>query len=113
MAENVGGPQPLSRQDRDEYLSIYKRGADQFERALHEYASAQEYHKKDAFRQVMDNALHIMNEAARALKRQDLLSDTQHIREDYLALRHTKDEGEAPTLMAKLEKELDHSKKIA
>ena len=79
------GPAPLSSQDKKMYEQEYKQAADLFQRSLNEYESADEMNKKEAFKDVMGQAMQILNEAARGLKRSDLSTQNQKISQDFLA----------------------------
>ncbi|MBS3904352.1 MAG: hypothetical protein KGZ39_03395 [Simkania sp.] len=97
------GSGPISPQNRQLYEQDYKRGVDLFQRALGEYAKAEEPHKKEAFKQVMDNALHCLNESARGLKRQDLLQQTSKIEHDYQAYQSHAEDPEKTQLTSDLD----------
>ncbi len=82
MADIEGmGP---SGQDIKLYEQQYRQGLDQFQRALKEYSAPHlEVHKKEAFKKVMDNALQVLNETARAMKREDLLKKNALIAQNF------------------------------
>jgi hypothetical protein len=74
----------VSPQDNNKlYAEEYHHGVNLFKRALNDYSTAQEVHKKDAFREVMDKALQVLNETAAGLKRQDLMEKNEKIKTDY------------------------------
>ncbi len=75
------GPTPSYREE-------YLHGVDLFQRALTEYKTADEVHKKEAFRQVMDKALQVLNETAQGMKRQDLVQQNQKIAQDFQDYQH-------------------------
>jgi hypothetical protein len=77
--QNTG---PISPQDRTKYEEEYKHGVDLFQRALAEYSKADEPHKKEAFRDVMDKAMQVLNDTAQALKRSDLFEKNSQIQQD-------------------------------
>lgn len=109
MSEVEGtGNQPIlpSSQDKRAYEMEYKHGLDLFQRALGEYNKAEEIHKKDAFREVMDRALKVMNETAQGLMRDDLKTQNEKIASDYQAF---KDKGEHSAESA-LEQDLNEAK---
>lgn len=86
MTESMGNtpsPRPITARDKELYKEEYHHGVDLFKRALNEYSAADEVHKKDAFREVMDRALQVLNDTARGLKRTDLLAQNSKIREDF------------------------------
>ena len=88
---NVQGPgegaTPLTPRDKVLYEQEYRRGVDLFQRALNEYNKADDIYKKDAFREVMDRAMQVLNETARELKRTDLMTENQKIAQSYDGLQ--------------------------
>jgi len=84
--ESIQGP-GMGPQDQKIYKQQYKHGLDLFQRALGEYSKADEIHKKDAFKKVMDQALDVLNETARGLGRKDLLEQNVKISDDYQSYR--------------------------
>ncbi len=90
---SVQGPDsnipPLSRHDRILYEKEYQQAADLFGRALTEYERADEIHKKEAFRGVMERAMQILNETARELKRTDLVQQNQQIASSFQVLQES------------------------
>ena len=109
--ENVQGPgerpSPMSPQDRVLYEQEYRRGVDLFRRALDQYSEADESHKKDAFREVMDRALQVLNETARELNRSDLMKQNQKISTDL----ETYQNKEVPALKNQLTQDLKQAEK--
>ncbi len=75
----VSAPNPGARKL---YEQEYRHGLDLFQRALAEYGEASEIHKKAAFQDVMHRAMQVLNEAARALKRSDLLAKNGEMEKD-------------------------------
>ncbi len=107
MADPMEGAQSsrhITPQDRLLYQKEYMQGADQFKRALDEYSQAPEVHKKEAFRQVMVNALQIMNETARGLKSQSHLSLNKKIEQEFATYQTSQDESDKSLLAQDLEK---------
>jgi len=84
---NEGASSPISPRDKILYEQEYRRGVELFQRALSEYDKADEIHKKDAFREVMDRAMQVLNETARELKRSDLMDQNQKIAQSYQGLQ--------------------------
>jgi hypothetical protein len=81
----AGGPDgamPLKPEDKKAYEAEYRQGLDLFKRAMTEYGNADEIHKKEAFKEVMERALQVLNETARELKRPDLMTQNQQIAHD-------------------------------
>ena len=79
------GAAPLSPQDKRMYEQEYKQGVDLFQRSLGEYEKADEMYKKEAFKDVMTQAMQILNETARELKRTDLSTQNKKISQDFMA----------------------------
>jgi hypothetical protein len=98
---NIQGSSPVDPQAIAKYQEQYKHGVDLFQRALDEYQQAEEVHKKDAFRKVMDKALQALNDTARGMRRQDLLEKNSQIKEDFLVFQ------KAPSHEAKSQLESD------
>lgn len=106
---NVQGPgegaSPITPRDKILYEQEYRRGVDLFQRALSEYKNADEVHKKEAFHEVMDRAMQVLNETARELKRSDLMEQNQKIAQTYEGIQS----GETDT--SKLAQNLKEAKK--
>ncbi len=85
MSNKIEGTGPSPR-DIEAYRQEYKHGLDLFQRALLEYNTSDEMHKKAAFQDVMQNALQVLNETARGMKRDDLLKYNDQIAKDLKAL---------------------------
>jgi hypothetical protein len=98
---NIQGSGPVNPQDLTKYKAEYKQGVNLFQRALDEYSRADEVHKKDAFREVMDRALQVLNETAQGMTRKDLLQQNSQIHQDLLAFEN------APTDQKKKQLEND------
>jgi hypothetical protein len=101
MVDSAGPTQgggPISPQDRKLYTEEYHHGVNLFKRALNDYSTANEVHKKDAFRQVMDKALQVLNETAAGLKRQDLLQKNQKIQSDYDTYQNSQEASDKTAL---------------
>jgi hypothetical protein len=86
---SVEGSGAAGPQDLQAYRQEYKQGVDLFQRALKEYSSADEVHKKDAFKNIMENALQVLNDSARGIKRPDLLQKNQQIAKDFQNFQDT------------------------
>jgi hypothetical protein len=87
---SIQGPSepPRGSSEIQLYKDEYQHGVDLFQRALTEYKTADEVHKKEAFRHVMDKALQVLNETAQGMKRQDLLEQNQKIATDFQTYQH-------------------------
>lgn len=105
---NITGTSGPNPQDIKAYTQEYKHGVDLFQRALIEYNSADEIHKKDAFREVMDRALQVLNETAQGMKRPDLLNQNQKIAKDFQTYQNTHSTTDEKTL----EKDLNHARRL-
>jgi hypothetical protein len=84
------GPFPISHRDKIQYEKEYRAGVDLFQRALEQYNSTDEPYKKEAFKEVMDRAMQVLNETARELKRADLMDQNQKISQSFEALQDQK-----------------------
>lgn len=101
-----GESAPINPRDKVLYEQEYRRGADLFQRALSEYNRADEIHKKEAFREVMDHAMQVLNDTARELKRADLLAQNQKISQSLQAMEESASEK------TELAKDLKDAKKM-
>ena len=107
--DNLGqGPAPLNPTDRKLYEQEYKQGVDLFQRSLIEYGKADEVHKKEAFKDVMTQAMQILNETARELKRADLNDQNKKISKDLVAY----EDNETDVSKGQLMQDLNQAKKI-
>ena len=98
MVDSIQDGGSITPQDKKLYTEEYHHGVNLFKRALNEYSTAGEVHKKDAFRQVMDKALNVLNETAAGLKRQDLIDKNQKIKADYDSYQASQKEDAKKTL---------------
>jgi hypothetical protein len=80
--------EPLSPQDKKLYMQEYKHAADLFERALKEAQKSDNPYQKEAFKQVMDKAMHVLEETAGELAKGKLLDHNKKIAEDFAAYRN-------------------------
>jgi hypothetical protein len=94
--------------DRVHLQEEYRHGADLFQRALDEHAESQDPKQKKAFQEVMDQALSILNGAAKSLKAQKLLQQNQTISQDYTAYQKNPTEE----TKSKLSFDLDQAKNL-
>lgn len=67
------------------YEAEYKHAAHLFDESLEEYSHTDNVYKKEAFRNVMNQALEVLKDTARLLKRQKYIDQCQGIEKDYLA----------------------------
>ncbi|MBF8263521.1 MAG: hypothetical protein HW387_1186 [Parachlamydiales bacterium] len=106
---NVQGPGdgsiPISHHDKILYEKEYRAGVDLFQRALDQYNTADSPYKKEAFKNVMDQAMQVLNQTASALKRADLENQNQKISQSFTALQDQKTDAAA------LAKNLNQAKK--
>src|SRR5690606_13747678 len=94
---------PLSSQDRKAYEREYLQGADLFERALDQCSKAEGMYQQEAFKDVMQRAMQVLNEAARGLKREDLQKQNEKIAQDFESYNDRKDALAQRVLMEDLE----------
>ncbi len=102
---SIEGSGPINPQDMQAYRHEYKQGVDLFQRALKEYSTADEVHKKEAFKNVMENALQVLNDSARGMKRPDLLQKNQQIAKDFQNFQ----DSESPQTQKKLTQDLNQA----
>ena len=107
IGDSGGGTSPLSPQDKKLYEQEYKQGVDLFQRSLAEYEKADEVHKKEAFKDVMGQAMQILNETARELKRPELNAQNKKISQDFLAYQ----DHETDTAKSQLVQDLSQAKR--
>ncbi len=93
---------PITPHNKKLYTQQYKHGIDLFQRALDGHATADEVHKKDAFKKVMDQALNILNETARGLKDEKLLAQNAKIEQDYNNYKSSETDSEKGKLISDL-----------
>lgn len=88
----VEGPNssPINPSDKLRYEKEYLQSVDLFQRALNEYNKTDDMYKKEAFKEVMDKAMQVLNETARELKRTDLVAQNQKISQSYEELQEQK-----------------------
>ena len=77
MADS-SGINPIGPQDQRAYEIEYKHGADLFQRALDQYSKSDNPYQKAEFKDVMDQAMNVLNETAKELMRSELL-DPLHL----------------------------------
>jgi hypothetical protein len=102
--EGSGGITPS---DRKMYEQEYKQGAELFQRALNRHAKSDDIYQKQEFKEVMDEAMKVLNQTARGLKAQHLMTQNQQIKQDYSAYKKTG----SSTAKSKLDEDLDNAKK--
>lgn len=93
---------------REKYEQEYKQGADLFQKALTQYNKSSNPYQQAEFKSVMDQAMHVMNETAHALMRQELEKQTQKIAKDYATFQKYPSD---PDTISKLNRDLDRAKK--
>lgn len=99
---------PLGPREKKMYEEEYKHSADLFKRALDQYNKSENPYQKAEFKDVMDQAMHVLNETASGLMRKELKEQNQHIAKDYATFQ--KYPGDPDTLN-KLNGDLDKAKK--
>jgi hypothetical protein len=83
VPEVRGGAAPLSPEDKKLYQQEYKQAANLFQEALEQYTlSPGNMYKQAEFKEVMEKAMQILNEAAQALKQDKLLKQNQKLQKD-------------------------------
>lgn len=110
MAEIQGskGPGPLSPQEQQKmYREEYLHGAALFQRALDQYVHANSMQQKEEFKEVMQKAMHVLNETARGLKKGSLREQNEKIQRDWLQYEKER----TPASEQKLRDDLEQAKK--
>jgi hypothetical protein len=91
------------------YREEFQHGLDLFERSLHEYQKSNMNLQKEAFKKVMAEATHVMNETAPEVLKgadQDYLT---HLQEDFNAFN----KQASPAVMKKLQEDINKLKNIS
>ncbi|OGN65458.1 MAG: hypothetical protein A3E80_05910 [Chlamydiae bacterium RIFCSPHIGHO2_12_FULL_49_9] len=96
----------LNPEDKKLYMQEYKHAADLFERAAKEAQKSDNPYQKEAFKQVMDRAMHVLEETAGELAKPNLLKHNQKIAEDFEAYKK-----DAPQSFDQLVRDLEKAKK--
>ncbi|MBU6383162.1 MAG: hypothetical protein KGQ49_04770 [Verrucomicrobia bacterium] len=99
---------PIGPQSKKEYEREYQQSADLFQRALDQYHKSDNPYQRQEFKDVMDQAMQILNEAAHGLMRKELEEQNRKIAKDYQNFqKHPKD----PDSLNKLSRDLDQAKR--
>jgi len=101
-----GDVNKISPQDRKLYEQEYKNGAKLFQETLDDYAHANSKYQKQAFKNVMDKALDVLNQSARALNEDKLLQQNAKIQKDYETFK----QQDTPEAQQKLNDDLSQAK---
>ena len=105
---DVSGLGPINPHDKKLYEQEYKQSADLFKRALDQYTKSQNPYQREEFKDVMDRAMHILNETARGLMRSELEKQNEEISKDYSVFQKSPENSDAAQ---KLGQDLDNAKK--
>lgn len=105
MVDNVGGVSP---ENKAIYKDQFERGLNLFEKSLNQYQSA-EGHKKEVFKDVMDKALNIMNETAKAGLGKTGADKEKNLEKDY----NNYIASESPDALDKLNNDINNLKGIS
>jgi hypothetical protein len=76
---------PVTPNEKKQYEEEYQQSVQLFQNALNQNAEAQNPYQQQQYQDVMEQAMHILNQAARGLKRSDLLAQNRRIADDYQA----------------------------
>ena len=104
------GPGPITPRQEKEYKKEYLHGEELFQKALHQAAKTEPAgnpYQQEQFRSVMNDAMNVLNQSARALKRDDLIKQNAQIAHDFSTYK-AKPTKEA---QQKLNQDLDAAKK--
>lgn len=98
----------LNPDEKKMYEQEYRHSAGLFQKALTQYRKAENPYQQAQFKDVMDRAIEILNEAARGLMRQELQRQNEAISKDYATFqKHPTD----PDTVNKLNHDLEMAKK--
>lgn len=99
---------PSDSRNRKMYEQEYLHGAELFQKALNQYhASSNPYQQKE-FKDVMDQAMSVLNETARGLMRKELDKKNEKIAKDYQNFQKHPDD---PHFFDVLNQDLNDAKK--
>jgi hypothetical protein len=106
MTEIQGnGGHSISPREKKLYKNEYVQGAQLFQKALQQYTKSDNPFQREEFRQVMDQAMNVLNETARELKTDSLKTQNEKIAKDYTAfMNQPADETKVNALNQDLEK---------
>lgn len=90
------------------YRQEFSQGVKLFQASLSEYENTTDENKKARFKDVMDKALHAMNEAARGFLGPKSQEVQTHLQTDYQAFLN----NDTPETYKKLNNDLNHLKSI-
>jgi hypothetical protein len=98
---------PITPREKKMFEQEYKHGAALFQKALDQCAKSHNPYQQEQFGEVMHKAMQVLNQAAKELKRKDLMEQNKQIAQDYKAYQ------DHPTGSAKdkLNQDLDKAKK--
>lgn len=106
MTDSIG---PLGPREKKMYEQEYKHGADLFKRAMDQYTQSSNMYQQSEFKEVMDQALNVLNESAQGLMRKELLKQNEQIAKDYETFqKFPKD----PDTQEKLSNDLETAKNL-
>ena len=109
MDSDISGVgQPIGPREKRMYEQEYKHGADLFQRALSQYTQSSNMYQKAEFKDVMDQALQVMNQTANSLMRQELQKQNEQITKDYANFQKFPDD---PDMQQQLNQDLSQAKK--
>jgi hypothetical protein len=90
------------------YKQEYVHGANLFQKALQHYSKSDNPFQKEEFKEVMEKALHVLNETAKELKAKDLAEQNEKISKDYATFN---DQPTNEKAIETLNKDLEQAKK--
>lgn len=105
---DVSGVGGIGPKDRKMYEQEYKHGADLFQRALDQYKQSSNMYQQEEFKDVMSQAMQVLNETAHELMSKELLAQTKKIAKDYATFQQFPTN---PDTQEKLAKDLEKAKK--
>jgi len=105
----IEGQGNITPEMRATYQQQFSRSVDLFQKSLAEYEKADEQHKKDKFKDVMDKSLNIMNQTAKAAMSSSAQKQEKKLESDYqnLMANHSSEN------LAKVQKDIENLKGYA
>ncbi len=99
-----GGSGPVTPRQKEMYEQEYRHGTDLFQKALQQSAKSDNPYQKAEFQKVMDQAMVVLNQTAKGLKREDLEQQNQQIAADYKSYQQNPSDASRKKLLQDLNK---------
>lgn len=95
---------PVTPREKKMFETEYKQGTVLFEKALHQTSKSDNPYQKEQFGDVMNKAMQVLNQAAKELKRNDLIEQNRKIEKDLKAYKEKPSEAGMKVLIEDLSK---------